>query len=78
MKDYKSALQSYQQALQIRFKLLGENHVNTAESYHEIGVTQHEIKDYKSALQSYQKQKAFQTTLNLNREVITKWESHNI
>ena len=57
MKDYKTAIQSHQQALQIRLKLFGENHADTARSYREIGLTQHSkhtMDDYKSALESYQ------------------------
>ena len=50
MKDYKSALESHQHALQIRLKLFGEDHSDTALSYNSIGVTQCEMKDYKSAL----------------------------
>jgi hypothetical protein len=38
MKDYKSALESHQHALQIRLKLFGEDHCDTALSYNNIGV----------------------------------------
>jgi tetratricopeptide (TPR) repeat protein len=54
MEDYKSALDSHQHALQIRLKLLGEDHADTAESYYRIGVTQMWMEDYKSALDSHQ------------------------
>jgi tetratricopeptide (TPR) repeat protein len=63
MKDYKSALQSHQHALQIRLKLFGEDHSDTAASYNNIGVVQYEMKDYMSALES--KQKALQIRLKL-------------
>ena len=54
MYDYSLALQSYQRALAIRMKLFGKEHKSTADSYCQLGVTQHEIHDYSSALQSYQ------------------------
>ena len=63
MEDYKSAIQSHQHAFQIRLKLFGENHADTARSYYSIGVTQNEMKDYKSAMDS--KEKAVQIRLKL-------------
>ena len=42
MGDFTSALQSHQRALAIRIKLFGEEHESTADSYRELGVTQHE------------------------------------
>ena len=42
MKDYVSALQSQQQALNITLKLHGDEHPDTAQSYYSIGITQHE------------------------------------
>ena len=54
MKNYESALQSHQQALNIRLKLHGEQDPDTASCYHNIGRTQHKMKDYPSALQSHQ------------------------
>ena len=47
-----SALQSNQHALDIRVKLLGEEHPDTAESYFNLGVTQHALGNFSSALQS--------------------------
>ena len=41
LKDYKAALQSHQDALQIRLKLFSEDHPDTAQSYNEIGATQY-------------------------------------
>ena len=55
MLDYNSAPQSHQRALAIRVKLFGEEHESTADSYKDLGVTQHEMHDYTSALQSYQR-----------------------
>ena len=63
MTEYKSALEMFQHAPQIRLKLLGEDHPDTAQSYHNTGVTQHELKDYKAALGS--KQHALQIRLKL-------------
>ena len=49
------ALQSHQRALDIRVKLLGEEHPDTAESYFNLGVTQHALGNLSSALQSKQR-----------------------
>ena len=55
MKDYKSALESQQHALQIELKLFGENlPADSAEGYDIIGDTQCEMGDYESAVESYQ------------------------
>ena len=56
MKDYRSALESHQHALQIRLKLLllGEDYADIAESYDDIGDTQCEMEDYMSALESHE------------------------
>ena len=45
MRDYKAALQSHQRALAILIELFGEEHESTADSYRELGVTQHQMKD---------------------------------
>ena len=39
----------------MRIKLFGEDHASTANSYHELGVTQHSLGDFTSALQSHQR-----------------------
>ena len=54
MKNYKSVMQSYQKALTISLNLYGEEHPDTARSYHNIGEKQCEMKEYVSALQSHQ------------------------
>ena len=69
MKEYESALQSYQQALMIILKLHGKEHPDTAKSYHFIGMAQLEMKDYELALQSYQQ--ALNITLKLHGELGT-------
>jgi len=43
----------HQRALAIRIKLFGEEHESTADSYRQLGVTQHEMDDYTKAVQSY-------------------------
>ena len=53
--DFSSALQSKQRALDIRLKLLGEEHSSTAESYHTLGATQHAQGNFSSSLQSTQR-----------------------
>ena len=55
MGDFTSALQSHQRALAIRIKLFGEEHKSTADSYSQLGVTQHKMGDFTSALQSHQR-----------------------
>ena len=55
MQDYKAALQSDHRALAIRIKLFGEEHESTADSYRQLGVTQHQMHDYNAAVQSYQR-----------------------
>ena len=46
MGDFTSALRSYQRALAIRIKLLGEEHKSTADSYRQLqGVTQDAIRN---------------------------------
>ena len=52
-KSYNEALQASQQALEISERILGEKHERTADSYRELGITQHEMHDYTSALQSH-------------------------
>ena len=64
MKNYKSAVQSYQKALTISLNLYGDEHPDTSASYHNIGVSQHEMKEYPSALQS--KQQALNIRLKLH------------
>ena len=55
MQNYSEALQSEQRACDISMVLFGEEHSDTAESYHSLGLTQHELGDYTSALQSDQR-----------------------
>ena len=55
MGDFTSAVQSHQRSLAIRNKLFGEEHESTANSYRQLGVTQHNIGDFTLALQSHQR-----------------------
>ena len=55
MGDFNSALQSDQRALDIRVKLFGEEHSDTAQSYYSLGVTQHALGDFTSAHHSHQR-----------------------
>ena len=50
-----AGLQSFQRALDIRVKLFGEEHPDTAECYFSIGVTQRALGDFLSALESKQR-----------------------
>ena len=54
MGDFLSALQSDQRALDIRVKLFGEEHQDTAQSYFSIGVTQNAVDNISSAHHSKQ------------------------
>ena len=54
MGNFLSALQSDQRALDIRVKLFGEEHQDTAQSYFSIGVTQNAVDNISSAHQSKQ------------------------
>ena len=63
MHDYKAALQSHQRALTLRIKLFGEEHESTADSYMDLGVTQHQMHDYEAALQSKQRALAIRIKL---------------
>ena len=58
-----SDLHSQQRALDIRIKLLGEEHSSTADSYSSLGVTHYQQGDFTSALQS--KQRALDSRLKL-------------
>ena len=53
MHDYRAALQSFQRALAIRIKLFGVEHESTADSYRQLGVTQHGMQNHGAALQSH-------------------------
>ena len=53
--NFLSALQSDQRALDIRVKLFGEEHPDTAQSYFNLGVTQYALGNFSSALQSDQR-----------------------
>ena len=62
-KSYHKALQANQQALEISERILGEKHESTADSYRELGITQHEMYDYTSALLSHQRALAIRIKL---------------
>ncbi len=61
--NYSEAFESYKRALDIRRKLFGEKHSQTAECYHSVGITQHSLGDYTSALESHKR------TLDIRRKV---------
>ena len=50
--NYVEAVESNKRALDIRLKVLGEKHPQTAKSYHSLGVPQHSLGDFVSALES--------------------------
>ena len=52
--DFSSAFQFKQRALDIKFKLIGEEHPSIADSYHTLGDTQQAQGNFSSALQSKQ------------------------
>ena len=53
-KNYQEALHVYHRALDITLKHFGEEHTRTADSYHQIGMTQYQLGDYTASLQSHQ------------------------
>ena len=61
-----SALESDKRALNIRLKVLGKEHLQTAHSYHELGLTQHSLGDFVSALESNKR------ALNIRLKVLSK------
>ncbi|KAL9973818.1 hypothetical protein ACROYT_G020321 [Oculina patagonica] len=50
--NYSEALESKKRALDIRRKLFGDEHSQTADSYHTVGITQYTLGDFNSALES--------------------------
>ena len=52
LEDYTSATESHKRALNIRQKVLGEDHKKTADSYFNLGATQYILSDYTSATES--------------------------
>ena len=64
LKDYASATEAHKWELNIRQKVLGEDHENTADSYHEQGVTQDVLRDYTSATESQKR------ALNIRQKVL--------
>ena len=52
LSDYTAALESAKRALDIRIKFFGEEHSETAESYHLVGIIQHSLSDYTAAFES--------------------------
>ena len=63
MNDYSAALQSHQRASAICLQLFGEDHVSTANSYKQLGVTQYNMHNYSAALQSLQRELAISLKL---------------
>ena len=54
MQSYSGAIKSFQRALKVAIRLFGEEHPDTAQCYHSLGVTQHASGDISSAIQSKQ------------------------
>ena len=61
--DYLEAVESNKRALDIRLKVFGEEHLETARSYQTLGITQHSLGDFVSALES--KKRALDITLKV-------------
>ena len=60
---YRSALESHLRALTVTRKLYGEDHARTADSYHQLGITQRDLRDLPSAIDSHQR------ALNITRKL---------
>ncbi len=55
MSDYTKSLEYYEKDLKITLKLLGEEHVDTATSYNNMGNVYKNMSDYTKALEYYEK-----------------------
>ena len=64
LSDYTSATESHKRSLKIRQTVLGENHENTADSYHALGVTQYKLRNYTIATESHKR------ALNIRQKVL--------
>ena len=64
--NHVEALESEKRALDIRLKVLGEEHLQTASSYHSLAATQHSLGDFVSALESDKR------ALNIRLKVLGK------
>ena len=64
--NHVEALESEKSALDIRLKVLGEEHLQTASSYHSLAATQHSLGDFVSALESDKR------ALNIRLKVLGK------
>ncbi|XP_028413803.1 nephrocystin-3-like [Dendronephthya gigantea] len=64
--DFGQALESTEKDFQVKLKLIGDDPAATADSYHNIGISRHEMKDYKSAL--WLQRKALEIRLKLYGE----------
>ena len=64
--NHVEALESEKSALDIRLKVLGEEHLQTASSYHSLAATQHSLGDFVSALESNKR------ALNIRLKVLGK------
>ena len=62
--DYTSATESHKRALNIRQKVLGQDHENIADGYFNLGVAQYMLKDYASATESHKR------ALNIRQKVL--------
>ena len=73
----KTATESHKRALTIRQMVLGENHEDTAESYHWLGLTQYMLSDYSSATESHKRALTIrQTVLGENHEITAESNHH--
>ena len=64
LRDYTSATESHKRALNIRQKVLGEDHDKTTVSYLNLGATQSMLGDYTLATESHKR------ALNIRQKVL--------
>ena len=64
LSDYTSATESHKRALNIKQMVLRDDNEKTADSFHELGLTQYMLKNYTSATESHKR------ALNIRQKVL--------
>ena len=76
--NFNAALYSKQHTLDIHLKLFGEEHADTANSYHSLGITQHLLRDFNAALDSEQHALDIHLKLFGEEHADTAYSYHNL
>ena len=75
---YEEALKSQNETLAILKQILGDQHVDTARSLHELGCTQYRLENYQNALQSHKEALAIRKQILGDQHVDTAWSLHSL